>query len=256
MSNEHPSAPELLRSGLQRTGDCPAPEELEKALAGCQADGIAGGADINASIAAHMQSCAYCGAEMELLRTFQQAQVRPEDARAVQAITERLQRQPAPWKTPAKAPRRAWWMPGGFRWAPAALAFAGALMVMGIGIEWQRGTRPALESGGSNGAEVFRSHALTIVSPTGDLAQAPDEVRWEAAPSAASYKVRLLEVDGNELWSAQTAGTVITFPAGIRALMAPAKTLICTVAAYDAPGRKIAESEAARFRVLQTIRPR
>jgi hypothetical protein len=147
-------------------------------------------------------------------------------------------------------------MPGEFRWAPAALAFAGALMVMGIGIEWQRSGRPALESGGGNGAEVFRSHTLAMVSPTGDLAKAPDEARWEAAQSAASYKIRLLEVDGNELWSAQTAGTAMTFPANIRALMAPAKTLLCTVAAYDASGKKIAESEAARFRVLLTTQPR
>jgi hypothetical protein len=126
-------------------------------------------------------------------------------------------------------------------------------MVVGITLQLRRGNAPALDSSGAAGSEVMRSRTMTILSPSGDLQAPPAEVRWEPVPSAVTYRFRLLEVDGNELWSTQTAATSTAFPPEVRARMAPAKTLLGVVTGLDAAGRKVAESETVRFRILQSL---
>jgi hypothetical protein len=90
-----------------------------------------------------------------------------------------------------------------------------------------------------------------VIAPSGNLRRAPSEIRWQAAPNAVRYEARLLEVDGAELWKAETAENRIEFPAAVRARVVPAKTLLCQVSAFDASGHRVAQSEAVRFRLLQ-----
>ncbi len=245
MPDEHLSPNELFRSALQKTDNCPPIEALERVLDGAGLETVA-----------HVQSCAFCSAELEMLQSFRLAEVPAEDAQAVRAITQRLNRRTARDFQRVAAPRRPWWQFGPAWLQPAALAGAAALVVIAIAVQFHPAGPPALGSPGAAGPEVFRSQTLNILSPSGDLQRPPEQARWEPAPSAATYRVRLLEVDGHELWSAQTANAAIAFPQSIQRYMVPAKTLLLVVTAFDSAGKTIAESESIRFRVLQNLYPR
>jgi hypothetical protein len=191
-----------------------------------------------------------------MLQSFRLAEVPAEDAQAVSAITQRLKRRTARDFQRIAAPRRSWWQFNPAWLQPAALAGAAALVVIAFVVQFHHAVPPALGTPGGAGPEVFRSQTLNVLSPSGDLQKPPEQARWEPAPSAATYRVRLLEVDGHELWSAQTANAAIAFPQSIRTYMLPAKTLLLVVTAFDSSGKTIAESESVRFRVLQNIYPR
>ncbi len=243
MPDEIPSSRDLLKSALQRTADCPPLENLERALDG------------DPAMTAHAHSCAYCRTELELLESFRLAEIPPEDARAVDAVTRRLRRHSVTDSLLVPEPRGRWWQFNPAWLRPAAFATAGLLVLIAIGLQLRHSSAPALRNAQPNGAEVFRSQSLAILSPSGDLQKSPGEVRWEPVPSAAAYKISLLEVDGNEFWSAQTTGTSIAFPPSIRAQIVPAKTLLISVTAFDGNTHKIAESERVRFRILQNLYP-
>jgi len=234
---------DLLKRALQRTANCPPVEALERLLE-----------TADAALSTHVSACAYCKTELELLRSFRQAEVPAEDAEAIRTIAQRLSRPALVRPRRVEAPRRTSWRFGGSWLRPSALAAAGILLIVSIGLQFRHAGPPKLR--GDGGSEVFRSRTITVLSPSGDLQRPPEQVRWEQAPSAAMYQVRLLEVDGNELWSAKTSNTSIAFPPSIRALMLPAKTLSIAVEVYNAQGQKIAQSENVRFRILQNIYPR
>ncbi len=240
MPSENSSPREFFRRALQRTPECPPIETLERVIDHPDAD---------PRLAAHVQSCAYCGAEVEMLQTFCAADVPAEDSWAVENITERLGRRPVA-VVPATAPRRWFQMP----WLrPLALSSAAIMALVAIGLQFRGGGPPALGTTPSGGSEVLRGTTVTVTAPGGDLAKAPEDVRWEAAPTAIRYRVRLLEVDGHELWSAETAETAIPIPAEVRSLIVPSKTLLVDVTALDARGQKIADSGNIRFRFLQNF---
>jgi hypothetical protein len=100
---------------------------------------------------------------------------------------------------------------------------------------------------------VFRSDALAVVGPSGDLEQAPTELRWQPSPGAASYSVQLMEVDRVELWKAESIEPSVSLPPAVRARIVPGKPLLWRVMAKDVSGRTVAASEIQRFRVA--IRP-
>jgi hypothetical protein len=243
MPDETPSSRDLLQSALQRTADCPPLETLEQALDG------------DPAMTAHAHSCAYCRTELELLESFRLAEIPSEDARAVDAVTRRLSRHSVTDSRRVPEPRQRWWQFSNAWLRPAALATAGLLVLIAIGLQLRHSSAPALRNTQANGAEVFRSNSLAVLSPSGDLQKSPGEVRWEPVPSAAGYQIRLLEVDGNELWSAQTTDTSIAFPPSVRARFVPTKTLLISVTAFDGKSHKIAESAIVRFRILQNLYP-
>ena len=63
------------------------------------------------------------------------------------------------------------------------------------------------------------------------------------------YRVKVTEVDGNELWSAETTAPRVDLPAAVQARILPGKTLYWEVAAFDSAGANIAVSERQSFRV-------
>ena len=67
---------------------------------------------------------------------------------------------------------------------------------------------------------------------------------------AVRYRVRLMEVDRQELWSTSTSALGVDLPAPVRASIAPGRTLLWDVTAYDAAGAAIAESGTQSFRVV------
>lgn len=242
MHDEQQDERSMFRSALGPGKDCPLPSELERLL-----DADAGAAP---PLARHAAECPYCRTELQLMRDFHAGEPRAEEAAAVERVLARMQGLPA---RPA-VQREPWWR-GWFtlpRLAPAALALAGVLVAVGIGIQLRRGGPPALQPL-NEGAPVLRSNAVVLLSPVGDLQQPAQFFQWQPVPNAARYQVRLLEVDGTELWKAETSQDRLGLPPEVRAHIVPHKTLLWQVSALDAAGRVMGASELVRFRLLQNF---
>jgi hypothetical protein len=242
MANDDRAPRDLIAAALQRSGECPSEAALARYVEGASSE-----------YGAHIQGCLFCSAEVELLKTYL-ADVPAEDAAAVQAITQRIGGvAPAP-RTQAVEKKKSRW-PFDAAWLrPATLVAAGLLVMIAIGLQLRRPGEPSLANIDRN-AETYRAHSIKIAGPIGDLQEAPLTARWEEVPLASQYQARLLEVDGHELWSATTSDVTIQFPREARALMVPAKTLVLSVTALSAAGKKLAESEDVRFKVLQNVYP-
>ena len=129
------------------------------------------------------------------------------------------------------------------RWALAAASLA--VVLGGATLLWT--PAPSVES--ITPGEVYRTIRVEVLSPAGDVPAPPAELRVAAVPGAVEYQVRLLEVDGNELWRASSPVPTIPVPPAVTAAALPAKTLVWRVVAKDAQQRVMAESGDVRFRV-------
>jgi hypothetical protein len=245
MPNREPDD-ELLGAALAGARDCPPLEDLERFLQ----EGAP------TPLKRHVDECSHCQTELQMLRSFTSNEVAVHERAAVDSIAARLRTGSNTVSTVRKAVEedRSWWKRIlAVRWlTPATAALAVALVVAGVTIEVRRARQPALDTA-TGGAEVLRSSAIAILSPIGDLREKPAEIRWEAAPNAARYRVRIMEVDHTELWSKETPAPRIDLPPGVKNLIVPAKTLLIQIAAFDATGGKVAESETVRFRLLQNV---
>ena len=236
----------LFKTALKPGAGCPPVAQLEQFLTEGPAP--------PAALAAHVESCAFCRTEVQLLREFHAGGEREAETAAVAAIASRLRARSneifkreilpaevsAPWW-------RSFWKT---RWfSPAAAAAAAIVVVVAVGLQ-TRISPPVLHPPGTE-PEVLRSNAIIVTAPSGDVAETPTEIRWQPAAGAAKYKVRLLEVDGQELWSTEATEYTVQIPSAIRARIVPAKTLFCLVSAFDMAGHQVAVSEMVRFRVLQ-----
>ena len=140
-----------------------------------------------------------CLTELSLLRAFR-ATPRPKEAAAIRWITDRLR---APAASTAVAPkplakaRLPWWKsvfsPA---YAPmASLAAAMVLLVVAGGLYLVQNQRPSLHRGAGAGPHVFRSGQVNATEPVGDLERPPAELRWQPFAGAASYEVKIMEVE-------------------------------------------------------------
>jgi hypothetical protein len=193
----------------------------------------------------HLESCAWCRNELAMFQMFETAEPTAIEAPSVEWIADRL-RTPRP---SASAPRRrAWdWMP---RWLPVAAA-ACLVIAVGSGIYWQTRPRPSLATP-SNGADVWRSAAVRLTSPLGDVTTPPRELAWSQVDGATVYHVRLLEVDRHELWSADTPDTHIALPAAIAGQLQPGRSFEWDVAARN-PAGAVAESNLQKFHIVAKL---
>ena len=124
------------------------------------------------------------------------------------------------------------------------LAFAG-------GYYFSRQAASRLPADIGPGPETTRSLTIAARSPIGDQTTSPARLQWEPVTGAARYRVRLSEVDRQEVWSGETTGSAIDLPPGVRALIVPGKTLVWRVTAYGAANAPIAESNDERFRLVR-----
>jgi len=246
MRNREPGD-ELLAAALRQSNDCPPLEDLERLLdEGAPTD-----------LKRHVDGCSHCQTELQILRSFTSNEVAQHEKTAVDAIVARLKARsstiPTERRPPAESRQPRWKRIFEVRWfSPAVAILAIALVVVAATIELRRGRQPSVDTG-TAGLEVLRSSSIAILSPIGDLREKPTEIRWEAAPSASRYQVRIMEVDRAELWSTDTTSARIDLPPSVETLIVPSKTLLIQVAAFDASGQKIAESETVRFRLLQKV---
>jgi hypothetical protein len=97
---------------------------------------------------------------------------------------------------------------------------------------------------------------VDLLSPIGDLAAIPERLAWRAVDGAARYDVRVLEVDGTEIWMTVTTETTLPAPEAVTRAALPARTLTWRVTALDASGRALGEAGVATFRVSPGITSR
>lgn len=243
MSNKRTLDRDLLREILGPTEGCPPLEKLELALR--EAEGLP------SELEQHLKTCGYCQTELHLLRGFQEGGPNKdsEETRKVVELLRGRSKEIFQQRSSAEA-REPWWRLR-IQWlVPAALGMAALLVVVGGVSQYRRAvTRPALNGSFQTENEVLRTSSFVVVKPAGDLVERPEEVRWELVQGATKYDVRLLEVDGAEVWKAETTADHIEIPQIVRDKIVPAKTLFCEVVALEPSGRKIGETGLVRFRL-------
>lgn len=242
MSNDR----EQLQKALGQTAACPEMEQL-----GRYADGAIEPLQ-KAGMEQHVAGCGYCQAELALLREFEAAEVRPEEQRPVAWIRARLQDRAQELQGGTRKPEARSWLEAIFATpmlGRAALVLGCLLILVSGSLYLRRGSAPVLNTGAGSGSEVMRSNDVAPIAPRGDLTVAPTSLEWQALPGAIRYQVQIMEVDRSELWKGETAATQIAFPDGVRARMAPAKSLLWQVIAFDAAGRRIGSSNPEKFRL-------
>lgn len=245
MPNNWPTERDAFRTALGPGTDCPPIEDLER---------LTSEQPPAPNVAKHLESCSYCRTELQMLHAFQAAEA-SSASREVERVKELLQarakeivRQACVTQTPASWSRTAF---SARRLAQASFAMAAILVAAVVVIQFRPIKDRPLPDTTQTGQEVLRSGGFAVLSPVGDLQTQPGEIRWEKVPNAANYRVRVLEVDGSELWKAETAADHIDLPPAIRSRIVPAKTLLCEVSAFDASVKKIGETGQVRFRLLQ-----
>jgi hypothetical protein len=205
-------------------------------------------------LAKHLQTCTYCQTELHLLKKFLAEDAVAQAPAAANAAEQLRKRSKQIFRQAFPAPEPAPWWKSAFtvkRMAQAALAMAAVLLVAAA-IVFLRSApfQPQLEAKNQTGQEVLRSGSFALLSPAGDLQERPKEMAWEKVPQASSYQIRVLAVDGSEIWNATTAETRIELPAAVREQIVPAKTLLVEVTAFDSSGALVGTTGQARFRVL------
>jgi hypothetical protein len=224
---------DLFRS----TAECPQIEELVLRLEGGR------GAAQKQTCQEHVALCVRCAADLALFRQFESAQPASEEREPIAAIVARLRN-----NSPAKP--IAWWQA---MWRPrilmpASLALATLAVVITISVE--KSPIPH-EPSASDNLDTVRSGRLVPISPVGDIARAPRELRWKAVRGATRYEVRLLEADKTELWRATVTDSIVMLPPPIVARVTPLKTLLWEVTGLDAAGRSLSSSGIQTFRLVR-----
>jgi hypothetical protein len=235
---------EILRQALAPGARCLSVEQL-----GQYADGALD-ADDEAAAAVHIKDCLSCQAELALLHAVTSTGLRPEEAEIVRDGAARLDERttgfPAADHVASSSGRR--WF--GFR--SLSLAAVAAVLLAGVATGtffFLTRNAPRLPGSVTTGDEVTRSLALAVRGPVGDHRDLPRRFEWVGVDRAVRYRVRLLEVDRQEVWSTSTPAPAVDLPPDVQAKLTPGRTLLWDVTAYDAAGTVIAESGTQSFRV-------
>lgn len=207
------------------------------------------GAELTADERRHVEQCARCQTERTLWRRLEQERLAEHDEATVQSIAAQVRHRVESElrSTTPTAPRRRWSAPQWQALAAGLLLAASAALLL-------RDAPPDIgpaqpESG------AYRSGSLEVEYPVGDVGGPPLEFSWKPVAGAASYEVRLMEVDRNLLWSATTSAARLPAPARIGEWAAPMKALLWEVTSHDAQGAVLARSGLARFRVVPDATP-
>jgi hypothetical protein len=232
---------ELLREALGPTSECP-PLDV---LAAPRQD---------AQTKRHAQECPHCRAELALLHQFESAEARPGEAADLAWIESELaRRSPVAARSPEFFGRlRAWFE---FLFSPAgrgrlSLAVASVVLLVTAGLVMRPGG--GVRQGITEEPAVWRSGQFAATSPAGDLDQPPSQLRWEAVPGAASYHVRLLEVDGAEIWSADSTSTSVAFPGNIASQLTRGRAFQWDATSRNGAGRQLATTNLQTFHIVGT----
>ena len=207
----------------------------------------------------HADRCPACAAERDLARMFDAGAdiegVLPED---VAFVVSRLEAtspvRPAsrpenanvvPFRAPAPKPA----LPAPARRPTTLWRLAAAvILVLGAGMLFQLSGpgAPPLPVPGTG--TTVRGGEVEAVSPVGEVAGIPADLRWEPRPGAVSYRVRLATVDDTVLWETAVPAPPARLPDPVAGQLHRAVVYVWIVEALDASGARIAVSEPVRFR--------
>ena len=250
MSGTHQPDPDLaLRQAASRSPQCLTIEQLD----GYERQSVSK-RDAEA-IAAHLLACPYCTNELAMLREFLTGDVPASQQADVQWVARSLEQNRGRLLDAARRPdaqtRQRWWESLSALFTIPKLSFASAALVLVVSAGLYLRQRPITDATGEfTDSSVYRSGRITGVLPAGDIATIPDKVVWNAVPSAQKYQVRMLEVDGNELWKISVPGNSTALPRSATIHISFTKTLLLEVAAFNEAGKQIAISETTRFRLM------
>ena len=233
----------LVRAALARGDACLPIERLE---------GLMGSpAATRSKLEQHVKSCPHCQTELELLKTFYESgTVDSRDIRTMTATLRKRSKEIFRLQLDHTPQKHRWWRLVRIPW-PLALGAAAIPLVAAVVVAYRQASlQPVLNETRSSGREVFRSSSFALISPNGDVSLQPTEIQWERVHSATKYRIRLSEVDGTELWKAETSDDHVALPSFVLSRTVPAKTFFCEVTAYDSFGRKVGETGSVRFRWL------
>ncbi|MEA2600413.1 MAG: hypothetical protein QOF89_1405 [Acidobacteriota bacterium] len=230
---------------------CPPPESwLEEELA-------ARTPEERRRLEAHAEHCPACAAERNLARDFDAGAeapgVRPEDVafvvsrlEAASPVRTRGSAKVVPFRVPKReapqvvpTPSRSW------DWRRLAAA-AVVILAAGLGYQLFRPAAPPLPTPQNGG--VVRGGEVEAVSPVGEVAGIPSELRWAPRPGASSYRVRLSAVDDTILWEATVPAPPARLPAEVVRTLHRAVVYVWSVEALGPAGERLGASEPARFR--------
>ena len=201
-------------------------------------------AELTAGERIHVAGCARCQSELEMFQAFAANAPVEGEGLAVAWIAAQTKRRldasretathaatpaPATWRLPSWA----------LMAASVAAVVAGATLLM----------RPEAPTAVTETAPAYRGAHVAFTEAAGDLDGAPVSVAWTRVDGAVNYDLRLLEVDGTELWRVTTSSPMVSVPADARAAFLPGRTLVWRVEARDAGGRTLVSSGDTRARV-------
>ena len=203
----------------------------------------------------HVNHCLFCKTELASWRAFDHPQATPREAEIANQIAGELDGRIYPvirgemQATRTKASLLPW-LGGWFRWkrgSALSLAFVcSALLVISLQIQF-RHSAPLVSH--VDTPQTWRGDNLTIIAPAGSLHTVPNTFRWKSIPNASQYELRVLGVDGAELWKKTTASTDFIVDPDLKALLARHSVFFWRVAGLSSEGRKLASSELERVEV-------
>jgi len=234
----------ILNEALKAKAGCLTPQELEKLAA-----------DASASHP-HLSECAHCEGELAMLKMFESSEPLRGEGAAVAWISARLEKRLDQIKNPSLARKadaaNVSWMSrlfgsGNMRWVFPVTAVL--VVALTSAVLLRRSQEPQLNANAGQGPAVYRSQEVGITGPSGELPEAPKTLQWKAFPGASGYKIEVMEIDENPLWSGETHEQILTIPAAIRAKMLPGKPVLWKVTALDGRGAVLAVSQVQRLSV-------
>jgi hypothetical protein len=203
------------------------------------------GEELDASAAAHVASCTRCQAELALYREVTRDESSADEDDATRWIAGELRSRldtPAHVTPDNVTPFR--------RKSLRPLYAVAAAILMVIGVSYLLQLRdPSIDANVPDA--TYRSARIAVIAPAGDLAAAPNELRWTAVPNASRYHVAVVEVDATPVWAADTTQPYVVLPPQVIAQFAPGKTLLWTVEAYRG-NDALASSATQNVRVIVT----
>jgi hypothetical protein len=226
---ERDRARQDLEAAVRSTPACIPIERLGEALRAPERD--------------HLSTCTRCQVELALWEKFRESTPAPDDGAAVQWIVAEVRRRRS-LEAPARQP---WIWPSLLR--PRAWLAAAATVVFAVSagyLVWDR--EPGLRDPGST-VQEYRTAALHVISPTGDLREPPTALEWAPLSGAVTYEVAVLEVDRTVLWRAFSSVPRVALPPSLTAQFVPGKAVLWEVTARNESGAAIAATGTQRFKL-------
>lgn len=235
---------ERVRAALSVTPECLSLRQLEALAADEAADERA---------AEHLHGCPHCQAELRLLRAFEDSSPLPEEGAAVSWIAAQLGNK-ANGTAALVGSHERWWARMFGRMPKLGYAVAAvAALAVGLGVyDATKSVEPSLQVG--QGSEsTYRSTELRPLTPVGDVKQTPSMLKWESAPKASKYAVKVMEVDHTILWSGESFDNSVTLPTDVKGKITDRKPILWQVEALDSSGKIVTTSPLTRFRVVSDL---